>query len=125
MEISSTSPPSSPKVKVCEDPLPWGTFWGAMVCGRYSKIGWCYGPQQRIICDYRRSEKPQRQVSDWFEWQADVLAAAMLLSLRISSCSKNIHKNGREEASVHCPFIKKRTIKDVIIMRGIRLFALK
>ena len=45
----------------------------------YRKYPDCYGPQQRIICDYRRSEKPQRQVSDWFEWQADVLAAAMLL----------------------------------------------
>lgn len=38
-----------------------------------------YGPQHRLICDYRRSEKPKRQVSDWFEWQADVLAAAILL----------------------------------------------
>lgn len=38
-----------------------------------------YGPQRRLICDYRRSEKPQRQVSDWFEWQADVLAASILL----------------------------------------------
>lgn len=38
-----------------------------------------YGPQHRLICDYRRSHKPKRQVSDWFEWQADVLAAAILL----------------------------------------------
>ena len=45
----------------------------------YRKYPDRYGLQQRIICDYRRSEKPQRQVTDWFEWQADVLAAAMLL----------------------------------------------
>lgn len=38
-----------------------------------------YGPQQRIICDYRRSGKQKRQVNDWFEWQADALAAAILL----------------------------------------------
>ena len=38
-----------------------------------------YGPQHRLICDYRRLHKPKRQVSDWFEWQADVLAAAILL----------------------------------------------
>ena len=45
----------------------------------YRKYPDRYGPQQRIICDYRRSEKQKQQVSDWFEWQADVLAAAMLL----------------------------------------------
>lgn len=45
----------------------------------YRKYPGSYCPQQRIICDYRRSKKPQRQVSDWFEWQADLLAAAMLL----------------------------------------------
>lgn len=45
----------------------------------YRKYPDNYGPQHRLICDYRRSEKPKRQVSDWFEWQADVLAAAILL----------------------------------------------
>lgn len=35
-----------------------------------------YGPQNRTFCDYRRSSKP---VTDWYEWQADALAAALLL----------------------------------------------
>ncbi len=34
------------------------------------------GYQNRVFCDYRRSVKP---ISDWDEWQADVLAAALLL----------------------------------------------
>lgn len=37
-----------------------------------------YGPQNRTFCDYRRSAKP---VTDWYEWQADALAAALLLPL--------------------------------------------
>ena len=45
----------------------------------YRKYPERYSPQQSIICDYRRSEKPKRQELDWFEWQADALAAAMLL----------------------------------------------
>ena len=45
----------------------------------YRKYPDNYGPQQRIICNYRRSEKPKSQVGDWFEWQANVLAAAILL----------------------------------------------
>lgn len=32
--------------------------------------------EHRIFCDYRRSTKP---VCDWHEWQADALAAALLL----------------------------------------------
>ena len=35
-----------------------------------------YGQQNRTFCDYRRSSKP---VTDWYEWQADALAAALLL----------------------------------------------
>lgn len=35
-----------------------------------------YGQQNRTFCDYRRSSKP---VTDWYEWQADTLAAALLL----------------------------------------------
>lgn len=35
-----------------------------------------YGQQSRTFCDYRRSHKP---VTDWYEWQADALAAALLL----------------------------------------------
>lgn len=35
-----------------------------------------YGPQNRTFCDFRRSSKP---VTDWYEWQADALAAALLL----------------------------------------------
>lgn len=45
----------------------------------YRKYPEHYSPQQSIICDYRRSQKPKRQEQDWFEWQADALAAAMLL----------------------------------------------
>lgn len=33
-------------------------------------------PQNRVFCDYRRSAKP---VTDSYEWQADALAAALLL----------------------------------------------
>lgn len=33
-------------------------------------------PQNRVFCDYRRSSIP---VTDWYEWQADALAAALLL----------------------------------------------
>lgn len=35
-----------------------------------------YGPQNRTFCDFRRSSKP---VTDWYEWQVDALAAALLL----------------------------------------------
>lgn len=35
-----------------------------------------YGTQNRAFCDYRRSV---RRVTDWYEWQADALAAALLL----------------------------------------------
>lgn len=38
-----------------------------------------YGSQSRVICDYRRSTKPHKEISDWREWQADALAAALLL----------------------------------------------
>lgn len=38
-----------------------------------------YGPQCRTFCDYRRSVKPHKKVADWYEWQADALAAAILL----------------------------------------------
>lgn len=36
------------------------------------------GKQNRVFYDYRRSTK---QVTDWYEWQADALAAALLLPL--------------------------------------------
>lgn len=38
-----------------------------------------YGTQNRIFYDYRRSTKPYREITDWYEWQADALAAALLL----------------------------------------------
>lgn len=38
-----------------------------------------YGPQHRIFCDYRRTEDNKKRVSNWYEWQADALAAALLL----------------------------------------------
>lgn len=38
-----------------------------------------YGCQSRVICDYRRSTKPHKEISDWREWQADATAAALLL----------------------------------------------
>ena len=38
-----------------------------------------YGTQNRILCDYRRSVKPKKVEKDWHEWQADALAAALLL----------------------------------------------
>ena len=37
-----------------------------------------YGTQSRLVCDYRRSVE-HKQVSDWREWQADAMAAALLL----------------------------------------------
>lgn len=37
-----------------------------------------YGLKRRTFCDYRRSiARPQ--INDWYEWQADALAAALLL----------------------------------------------
>ena len=38
-----------------------------------------YGVQSRTLCDYRRSGKPRKQITDWAEWQADTLGAAILL----------------------------------------------
>lgn len=38
-----------------------------------------YDKQNRIFCDYRRSVKPRKVEKDWHEWQADALAAALLL----------------------------------------------
>ena len=38
-----------------------------------------YGVQRRTLCDYRRSSKPHKQITDWTEWQADTLGAAILL----------------------------------------------
>lgn len=38
-----------------------------------------YGNQCRVICDYRRSAKPHKEITDWREWQADAMAAALLL----------------------------------------------
>lgn len=38
-----------------------------------------YGLEHRVFCDYRRSVKPRKKVVDWHEWQADALAASMLL----------------------------------------------
>lgn len=39
------------------------------------------GPQNRVFCDYRRSAKPKKVTKDWYEWQADALASALLLPL--------------------------------------------
>lgn len=38
-----------------------------------------YGIQRRTLCDYRRSHGPKKPISDWTEWQADALGAAILL----------------------------------------------
>ena len=38
-----------------------------------------YGCQSRVISDYRRSTKLHKEITDWREWQADALAAALLL----------------------------------------------
>ena len=38
-----------------------------------------YDTQNRTFCDYRRSVKPRKVEKDWHEWQADALAAALLL----------------------------------------------
>ena len=42
-----------------------------------------YGAQNRTYCDYRRSTKPKKEIVDWHEWQADALAAALLLPLDV------------------------------------------
>ena len=42
-----------------------------------------YGAQNRTFCDYRRSAKPKKEIVDWIEWQADALAAALLLPLDV------------------------------------------
>ena len=38
-----------------------------------------YNSQSRIISDYRRSTKPHKEITNWREWQADAMAAALLL----------------------------------------------
>lgn len=38
-----------------------------------------YEHKPYIICDYRRSVKPHREITGWREWQADTMAAALLL----------------------------------------------
>ena len=38
-----------------------------------------YGSARRLMCDYRRTPENRRKVTDWTEWQADVLAAALLM----------------------------------------------
>ena len=38
-----------------------------------------YGTQYRTFCDYRRTADNKKKVSNWYEWQADALAAALLL----------------------------------------------
>ena len=38
-----------------------------------------YVRQSRIICDYRRSSRPHKRITDWREWQADAMAASLLL----------------------------------------------
>lgn len=40
-------------------------------------------PKNRILCDYRRSAQPKKKITDWYEWQADALAAALLLPLEV------------------------------------------
>lgn len=40
-----------------------------------------HGVDCRVFCDYRRCVKPRKKVVDWHEWQADALAAALLLPL--------------------------------------------
>ena len=38
-----------------------------------------YDTQCRTFCDYRRSGNKHKQITDWREWQADAMAAALLL----------------------------------------------
>lgn len=38
-----------------------------------------YSPSYRLFCDYRRNVQPRKQITDWEEWQADALAASLLL----------------------------------------------
>ena len=38
-----------------------------------------YSTPNQVFCDYRRSAKPHKEITDWYEWQADALAAAILL----------------------------------------------
>lgn len=38
-----------------------------------------YDSQYRTFCDYRRTEENKKRVSNWYEWQADALAATLLL----------------------------------------------
>jgi len=45
---------------------------------RYPEI---YDAQNRVFCDYRRSVRPKKKIVDWHEWQADALAAALLLPM--------------------------------------------
>ena len=42
-----------------------------------------YSAHNRTFCDYRRSTKPKKEIVDWHEWQADALAAALLLPMDV------------------------------------------
>ena len=55
-----------------------------------------YGPDCRVFCDYRRSERPRKKINDWEEWQADSLAAALLLPLDAIQDAMFIHGLGEK-----------------------------
>lgn len=38
-----------------------------------------YASAPRIMCDYRRTPNTRKKVTNWTEWQADALAAALLM----------------------------------------------
>lgn len=38
-----------------------------------------YGSQARTFCDYRKIDQNKHKIMNWYEWQADALAAALLL----------------------------------------------
>ena len=38
-----------------------------------------YHSANRLTCDYRRTRNSHKKISNWVEWQADALAAALLM----------------------------------------------
>ena len=38
-----------------------------------------YHSANRLTCDYRRTHNSHKKISNWVEWQADALAAALLM----------------------------------------------
>lgn len=54
-----------------------------------------YAMENRVFCDYRRSGQ-HKEISDWHEWQADALGAALLLPKEAVTDAMFLHGLGKK-----------------------------